>query len=66
VRMAVNRAQFESIVGNLLNQKPSTRKEQRTGTKKVKRIIPPKTVPSQSASVPESESDKAAEKSEPS
>jgi hypothetical protein len=39
--MPVDRAHFESIVANLLKQKPATRKQQRTGKKKTGKIIPP-------------------------
>jgi hypothetical protein len=40
----VDRRQFESIVGNLLKQKPATRDQEKTGTRKHSgKIIQPKT-----------------------
>lgn len=45
-RVKVDRRQFESIVGNLLRQKPATRDQEKTGTRKTSgKIIPPRTAP---------------------
>ncbi len=44
----VDRRQFESIVDNLLKQKPATRDQEKTGSRKHSgTIIPPRTAPSQ-------------------
>lgn len=60
-RMKVDRNQFESIVGNLLKQKPATRDQQKIGSRKHSNAI----IPSKTRSAPQSSSDKEAEKYEP-
>lgn len=61
--MKVDRSQFKSIVGNLLKQAPTARKDERVGKYKDGRPIPPRTVSGQDQ---QREPDKKAEKSEPS
>ena len=61
--MAVNRSEFELIVVNLLKQKPTTRKQQRIGSRKTSATIIPKPAP---GSAPQLASDKSEEPSEPS
>ena len=47
IAVKVERNQFERIVGNLLKQQPSTRKEERLGTRKTGKVIPTRTEPDQ-------------------
>lgn len=63
VSMKVDRSQFEKIVGNLLRQSPTSRKDERTGRKKVTRIVPPQ---AESDRERQPKRDKSAEKPEPS
>jgi hypothetical protein len=50
--MKVDRSKFEQIVGNLLKQQPTSRKDERTGKKTSGTIIPPRMAGVDRQSVP--------------